>query len=373
MGSVPTEEGTSMEHDNKTRDVSPAVSVIVPCRNERDQIESALKSILTQETPPGGFEIIVADGMSDDGTREILARLAAEDSRLRIIDNPERIIPTGLNSAIRAAQGRIIIRMDAHTEYAPDYVQQCVAVLHETGADNVGGPWIARGKGFVGRATAAAFQSGFAVGGALGHQLSYEGALDTVYLGCWPVEVFERIELFDEEFVRSEDDEFNLRLTRSGGKIWQSPRIKSWYHPRESLLSLFQQQMQYGYWKVRVIQKHKIPASVRHLVPACFVFSLILLALASLWWPLAAWSWLVLVGTYATCNVAASFLTAARAGWKLFPLLPLVFACYHFAYGYGFLRGICDFIIFRRGPSSTYTELTRISAGRLSSKKSISQ
>ena len=179
--------------------------------------------------------------------------------------------------------------------------------------------------------------------------------------------------MFDEELARNQDDEFNLRLTRSGGKIWQSPRIKCWYHPRESLQFLFRQQMQYGYWKVRVIQKHKIPASVRHIVPACFVFSLIWLTLASLWWPPAAWSLLLLVGTYLTFNIGASFFTAASAAWKFFPFLPLVFACYHFAYGYGFLRGICDFIVFRRRPSCAYTELTRISTGRMSSKKSTSQ
>ena len=125
----------------------PTVSVIVPCRNERDYIENSVRSILAQEPPPGGFEVIVADGMSDDGTRDILKRLTEEDSRLQVVDNPERIIPAGLNSAIRAAQGKIIVRMDAHTDYASDYVRQCFEVLHETGADNVGGPWIAEGKG----------------------------------------------------------------------------------------------------------------------------------------------------------------------------------------------------------------------------------
>ena len=292
----------------------PTVSVIVPCRNEKDYIENSIRSILAQEPPPGGFEVIVADGMSDDGTRDILKRLTEEDSRLRVVDNPERIIPAGLNSAIRAAHGKIIVRMDAHTDYAPDYVRQCFAVLHETGADNVGGPWIAEGKGFIGRAIAAAFQSAFAVGGALCHRSDYEGTLDTVYLGCWPIEVFERIGLFDEEFVRSEDDEFNLRLTRAGGKIWQSPRIKSWYHPRESLGSLLQQQVQYGYWKVRVIQKHKIPASIRHLIPGCFVLSLIFLALASPWSRVALWGWIGLAGLYLLCNLAASILTACACG-----------------------------------------------------------
>ena len=181
----------------------------------------------------------------------------------------------GLNAAIRVAQGSIIIRLDAHTKYAPDYIRQCLAVLQETGADNVGGPCIAEGKGFVSQAIAAAFHSPFAVGGARWHDLDYVGAADTVHLGCWRREVFDRIGLFDEELVRNQDDEFNLRLTRAGGKIWHSPRIKSWYRPRESLRALIRQYMQYGYWKVRVIQKHKMPASVRHLIPGGFVLLLI--------------------------------------------------------------------------------------------------
>jgi glycosyltransferase involved in cell wall biosynthesis len=343
----------------------PTVSVIVPCRNEKEYIESCVRSILTQESPPGGFEVIVADGMSDDGTRDILQRVSEGDSRLRVVDNQERIIPAGLNSAIRAARGSIIVRMDAHTDYAPDYVRQCFAVLHQTGADNVGGPWIAQGKGFVGRAIAAAFQSAFAVGGALCHRSDYEGTLDTVYLGCWPIEIFERIGLFDEEFVRSEDDEFSLRLTRAGRKIWQSPRIKSWYHPRESLGSLLQQQVQYGYWKVRVIQKHKIPASIRHLIPGCFVLSLIVFALASPWSGIALWCWIALAGLYSLCSLVASIVTAWRTEWKIFPLLPIVFACYHFGYGYGFLRGLLDFVIFRREPTHAYTKLTRPSTSDL--------
>ena len=172
---------------------SPSVSIIVPCRNERDHIETCVRSILAQEPPSGDFEIIVADGISDDGTREILNRLAEEDSRLRIIDNPGRIVSTGLNAAIRIAKGKIIIRMDAHTEYAPDYVRQCVEVLQDSGADNVGGPWVAKGKGLMGQAIAAAFQSPFSAGGPCGHDPNYEGTLDTVYLGCWPRDVFNRI------------------------------------------------------------------------------------------------------------------------------------------------------------------------------------
>jgi succinoglycan biosynthesis protein ExoA len=343
-------------------DAEPAVSIVVPCRNERDHIESCIRSILAQEPLPGGFEIIVADGMSDDGSRDILTNLAKDERRLRIVDNPARIVSTGLNIAIKLAKGKIILRMDAHTEYAPDYIRQCVAVLKETGANNVGGPWVAKGAGFVSRAIAAAFQSPFGAGGARGHDASYEGEADTVYLGCWTTDVFDRIGLFDEDLVRNQDDEFNFRLKLAGGKIWQSPRIKSWYKPRGSLCALFKQYMQYGYWKVRVIQKHRMPASLRHLVPGMFVLLMLVLPLVALWWSLAGWAWLALMGIYTLGNVAASSLTAARQGWNLFLLLPCVFACYHFGYGLGFLHGIWDLVVLRRRPSRTYTELTRASA-----------
>jgi succinoglycan biosynthesis protein ExoA len=336
-----------------------ALSIVIPCRDERDHIESCLRSILAQAPPPGGFEVIVADGMSGDGTREILKRLAGEDPRLRVIDNPGRIVSTGLNAAIREAQGSIIIRMDVHTEYASDYIFQCLAVLQETGADNVGGPWVAKAEGLLGRAIATAFQSPFSVGDPRGHNARYEGPHDTVYLGCWPREVFDKTGFFDEELVRNQDDEFNLRLMRAGGKIWQSPRIKSWYRPRESLRALFRQYLQYGYWKVRVIQKHRMPTSVRHLIPASFALLLTVLPLVSLAWPAMVWGWLGLLGTYFMCSISISFLIAARTEWKLLPILPLVFACYHVAYGYGFLRGLWDFVILRRGAHRTYTELTR--------------
>lgn len=359
---VTPHSGMRVERASNIKDAPPDVSVIVPCRNEKDHIEDALKSILAQEPPPGDFEIIVADGMSDDGTRTILERLREKHPRLHIIENPGRIVSTALNAAIGSARGGIIMRMDAHTSYARDYIRQCVEVLRETGSDNVGGPWVARGNGLIGGAIAAAFQSPFACGGATGHDPTYEGAVDLVYLGCWRREVCDRIGLFDEELVRNQDDEFNFRLKLAGAKIWQSPRIKSWYKPRASLVSLFKQYMQYGYWKVRVIQKHKIPASSRHLAPGIFVVLILILPAISFYWFLAMWLWLAAAGMYATCALVASCVTAARHGWRFLPVLPVVFACYHFGYGLGFLHGVWDFVILRRGPSRIYTELTRASA-----------
>src|SRR5688572_21937818 len=239
---------------------NPLVSIVLPCRNEQGYIQACLQSALDQDPPEGGYEIIVADGMSTDGTRQYLEQMARQHPQIRVLDNPGRIVSTGLNAAIRAARGDNIVRMDAHTIYAPDYVRQCLAVMEETGADNVGGPMQTTARTFMERAIRAVFHSSFAVGGARSHQTSYEGYVDTVIYGCWKKEVFKRLGYFDEELVRNQDDEFNLRLTRAGGKIYQAPRIRSRYHVRGSLTALFRQYMQYGYWKTLVIRKHRMPA-----------------------------------------------------------------------------------------------------------------
>jgi len=297
--------------------------------------------------------------MSNDGTRAILERLTQENPCLHVIENPAGIVSTGLNEAIKASTGKVIVRMDAHTRYASDYICQCVSVLEETSADNVGGPWVAKGTGRVSEAIAAAFQSAFAIGGAKGHNANYTGLVDTVYLGCWRREVFDRIGFFDEELIRNQDDEFNLRLIRAGGKVWQSVCIRSWYTPRASLRAVFRQYMQYGYWKVRVMQKHRIPAAVRHLIPGAFIFCLLTLPLISIWWTMAAWLWAGIIALYSVSTVAASVWTARRKGFYIFPLLPAVFAMYHVAYGYGFLCGIWDFVILRRKPHRAFVKLTR--------------
>ena len=341
----------------------PAVSIVIPCRNERDQIKATLETILAQESPPGGFEIIVLDGMSDDGTRQLLEEVGRGDRRLKVIDNPERTTACGMNAGIRHARGRYVAIMGAHNRYAPDYLCSSLKVLQETRADNVGGTMLCVGQSRLQKAIAMAHHSGFAVGGARWHNINYEGPADTVFGGVYRRDVFDRIGLFDEELVRNQDDEFNLRLVSAGGKIWHSRRIKSWYTPRSSLRDLFLQYLQYGYWKVRVIQKHKLPASVRHVVPGCFVLSLIAVPMVSLFWAPALWVLLALIGLYSVCNITASLLTAARNGRVLVTVLPLVFATYHFGYGLGFLHGIWDFLIFRRGPSRQYAKLSRTTMG----------
>src|SRR5207237_2775783 len=198
-------------------------------------------------------------------------QIASQNSQVRVLNNPGRIVSTGLNAALQAARGEVVVRMDAHTTYASDYLQKCLAVLRETGADNVGGPMRTNAISYKERAIRAVFHSPFAVGGARSHNPHYEGYVDTVIYGCWKKDIFERVGYFDEELVRNQDDEHNLRIVRSGGKVYQSPRIYSWYRVRDSFKALLRQYMQYGYWKVLVSRKHQLPASIVHGVPGLCV------------------------------------------------------------------------------------------------------
>jgi GT2 family glycosyltransferase len=357
----------------------PRVSVLIPCRNEVSGIEACVRGALEQEGVGGDLEVVVIDGASDDGTAAVLERMASEEPRLRVLSNPRSIVSVAMNLGVRAARGEILIRMDAHTEYAPDYVRECVEALERTGAENVGGPARTRAEGYWERVIAAAYHSPFAVGGARFHDVAFEGYVDTVPYGCWRRATLDRFGLFDEELVRNQDDEHNLRITRGGGRIWQTPRIRSWYRPRPSLRGLFRQYSQYGYWKVRVIRKHRVPASWRHLVPGVFVLGLVGLPLvaAGCWgvaglvggsegwlgrgavWLVSLWA--ALVGLYLITSCGASIVAAVRgagpAGWGM----PLAFAHYHIGYGWGFLRGLWD-AWFRGaggGGSENFRRLTR--------------
>lgn len=346
-----------------------SVSVIVPCRNEVKSIDLFLRSLLSQNLTGIDWEVVVADGMSDDGTREKLRRMCEQDSRMRMIDNPLRIASTGLNLAIRAARNDIVLRMDVHTEYQADYIRRSVELLERSAAASVGGACIARGQGYLGKAIAAAFHSGFAVGGARWHRPAHEGPTDTVHLGCWRREALEQVGLFDENLARNQDDELNLRLRRAGGVIWQSPRIVAWYCPRASLSALFRQYFQYGFWRVAVLRKHRRLGAWRQVAPAGFVaFNLTILAQVMIVKSLGGAPGLSLTAAgavdilYLVASLVAAFNTAKRDGWSLFPVLPFVFATYHFSYGIGFLLG--TFYFFGKIPTHAsgecfFTQLSR--------------
>ena len=320
----------------------PFVTILLPIRNEARYIARCLDAVLTQNYAPEKIEVLVVDGMSVDGTREIVTQFAARDSRVRLVDNPERYVPTALNHGIRIARGTVVIRVDGHAIIAKDYVRRCIDDLARVEADCVGGPIRTIGETWMAAGIAIAQSSPFGVGNAAfryAHRAQY---VDTLAFGAYRRGVFDRIGLFDEELIRNQDDEFNYRLTSSGGKIWLDPEIRSDYFSRASLRALWSQYQGYGFWKVRVIQKHGRPASWRHLVPGAFVLAL----LASVVFGALFGSPLLLLGvasSYVLVSLAAAVWVAVRRGPGYLPLLPFAFATMHLAYGVGFLVGLVRF------------------------------
>jgi len=328
---------------------SDSVSVVIACRNENPRILNLLENLRAIDWQSRSFEVLIADGMSTDGTRDILREFAQHNSWCSVVDNPEQIAATGLNRAIRQASGEYIIRMDAHTSYEPEYVGRSIEVLEGSGAWNAGGPQRSKAKGYIQRAIQAGYHSAFASGGARFRDDRYCGPADTVPYGCWRKRTLLDVGLFDEALVRNQDDELNLRLRLAGGGIWQDPSIVSWYTPRASLLGLFQQYSQFGFWRVAVLRKHPSTAAWRHYVPgAAGAGGLILLGLGALGALTgnhllltgSLWTLALLAMLYAALSLIASFQAAARYGWDLLPILPVTFALYQSGYATGFGLGL---------------------------------
>lgn len=329
---------------------APFVSVVIPMRNEAETIGTLLAEVLAQDYG-GCIEVLVVDGESSDGSARVVEMSAARDPRVRLLHNPRRIVPSALNIAIRAARGDIICRIDGHTRIAPDYIRTGVEALRRTGADNVGGPMRAVGGGWFGDAVATATSSRFGVG-AYFHYGTEEREVDTVYLGMWPRTVFERVGLFDEELVRNQDDEFNYRLRKAGGRVVLIPAMRSWYQNRQTLITLLRQYYQYGQWKVRVLQKHPRQMSWRHFVPPCFVAGVGALAGLGIVAPLAGVVARVIFDVYLLAILALAVGITPRRGLTAWLATALAFASIHLAWGAGFLNGLITFAGRWRAPET---------------------
>ena len=318
----------------------PFVSFVVPMHNEADSIAACVESMLVQDYPAERFEVILVDGASEDDTREVVGALARRDSRIRLLDNPRRIVPTAMNIGIRAARGEIVARVDGHTHIAPDYLSAGVEVLERTGADNAGGPMNAVGGGWFGDAVAAATSSRFGIGSYF-HFGTEEREVDTVYLGMWPRRAFEKVGLFDEELVRNQDDELNYRIRKAGGRVVLTPRMRSWYQNRTGFRRLVRQYFQYGEWKVRVLQKHPLQMSWRHFVPPAFVAALLALMALGVFSAMARAAAAALVATYVVAVLAAAWGSGRDSTARL--AAALAFVAIHLSWGSGFLIGLGKF------------------------------
>jgi succinoglycan biosynthesis protein ExoA len=342
-------------------DPSGFVSVIMPVFNEERHIEATLRTILSQDYPADRFEVIVADGMSSDRTREMVRAFETRDARVRLVDNPGRIVSTGLNRALQEARGEVIVRMDGHSEYPEDYVRRVVELLHETGAVCSGGVLVPEGKDYISKAVAAAYYSPLAIGASMRGQAGTSGMreVDTVYCGCWRRERLLEVGGFDEEMVRNQDDELSFRLRKGGGRIVQSLGIRVRYWVRNSFGKLFRQFAQYGYWKVRVVRKHPRQAHLRHLLPPLFVVALLVTVGLTPWHRLASATLAVLVSGYLLAITAEAFRQSMRSGFRLWPGIATALVSIQIGYGWGFLRGLGDWLFGRQQHAPHFAQITR--------------
>jgi succinoglycan biosynthesis protein ExoA len=324
----------------------PYVTIIFPIRNESAFIRRGLLAIPVQNYPVERMEILIADGMSGDDTRRIIQDFAEEHTelKLQILNNPRRIVPTGMNIALRQAKGEIIIRVDGHCIIAPDYVRNCVNHLQQDGVDGVGGSMETIGETHLAKAIAIGMSSPFGVGNSAFRTIAGKSMLvDTVPFPAYTRKIIERAGPYDEELERNQDDEYNYRIRDLGGKILLAEDVHSAYFSRGSLKSLWRQYFQYGFWKVRVLQKHPRQMSLRQFVPPVFVLALfgsLLLALFPICRPLS----LVTPLVYLVVNLFVSLNTASKYGWQYLLPLPIIFAILHLSYGMGFLVGMLRFV-----------------------------
>jgi GT2 family glycosyltransferase len=293
--------------------------------------------------------------MSEDGTGRILERYADRHPEIRVLENRRRITPAALNTAIRAATGEIIVRMDAHVVYPCEYLPRLVEALQTSDADNVGGIIVtlpADGTA-VARAIAIGLSHPFGVGNAYFRiGVGAPRWVDSVPFGCFRREVFERIGLFDEELVRNQDDEFNLRLIKHGGRILLLPDVVSYYFARRGLRDVARMYYQYGYFKPLVAKKLDRLMNLRQLVPALFLISLAVSAALATWFPAARVAAAAIAGTYVATVLGVAASAVRRSGWRCALALAAVFPTVHLSYGFGSLHGVLHHVLQpRRQPS----------------------
>lgn len=330
--------------------LSPKISIIVPCYNEERTIGLLLKAILSQTVPSEQLEVIIADGLSTDRTREVIQ--AFQDSHpaltIQIIDNPRRIIPAALNLAIQASHGDTIIRLDAHCMPYSDYIERCLQALQTGKGDNVGGVWEIRAfenegqpPSAIARSIAVAAAHPLGVGDAYYRYATHPQSVDTVPFGSFKRSLIESIGAFDETLLANEDYEFNVRVRQSGGTVWLDPAIRSIYFARPDLIALAKQYWRYGFWKAHMLRRYANTLRWRQALPPAFVSSLIILSILSPWSSLARGLLGIQVAVYITILFLATIPIAIKKKDPFLLLgLPLSIITMHLCWGSGLLAGL---------------------------------
>lgn len=316
----------------------PRVTLVIPVRNEAAHIQACLASVREQSYPAERLEIIVVDGASTDATSSLARDAAAADARIRVLDNPTRTMPTGLNIGIREASGHLIGVVSGHSVLAPDYVERAVDAMEATQAWSVGGRIVRRTHGPMHRAIAIATSSPVGVGDSTHNYGTEAGWVETVFPGFWRRQTFDRVGTFDPAMVANEDNELSYRIRRAGGGIWYDPAITVEYVPRSTIGGLFHQYRRYALGKVRVFRKHRGGLRWRHLVPAAWLAFLVAGGVLAVFEPATWLIWAAGVAAYLVAVLVSSARLAERgvAWWRV----ALALVTLHIAYGIGTWQGV---------------------------------
>ena len=324
------------------------VSVIIPCRNEEKFIAKCLDSVLAQTYPKNKMEVLVIDGESGDKTAEIVGSYSEKYPFIRVIKNPKKITPAAMNMGIKEAHGEVVVRLDAHSIYPSDYIEKGVGYLKKLQADNVGGirRAVPAKKTMAAKAIALTFSSFFGVGNAR-YQTGTEKPreVDTVFCGFYRKEIFKKIGFYNENLVRSQDMEFNIRLKRNGGKIILVPDITIQYFPKSDFGAFFRHNIKDGIWAI-VPLKFGVRLKLRHFIPLFFVLGLFGSFVLSFWYYPFIFATLGIAVLYlsAALYFSAKLLTEENNG-SLLLFLVTAFAVRHFGYGIGSLIGLVKLIL----------------------------
>ena len=324
------------------------LTVIVPIYNEEKYIAKCIESIMQQDYPKDDLEVLFVDGMSTDRTREIIASYQLQCPYLRVLDNPDRIVPPAMNIGIRAAKGDVIIRLDAHAIFPTNYFSELVRYLYELKAENVGGVCrtLPVNDTPVCQSIAAVLSSSFGMGNSYFRVGADEiKEVDTVPFGCFHRDLFDRIGYFDEELVRNQDDEFNGRIIKNGGKIYLLPHLVIDYYARDTIKKVYKMFYQYGVFKPLVNKKLGSPATLRQFFPLCFVLGLIVGLVLSIFFKYIRYTYLAVILLYFA--LATYFSLKDTKSLKRILIQDWTYFVVHFGYGWGYLTGIFK-LIFKR-------------------------
>ncbi|KAJ49428.1 glycosyltransferase involved in cell wall biosynthesis [Clostridium tetanomorphum] len=322
------------------------VSIVIPCRNEESYIKKCLDSFINQTYPKELYEVLVCDGMSIDSTREIVKEYEEDYDNIKLIDNEGLSAPKGMNKGIKYSKADVIIIFGAHAYAKEDFIEENIKTLIANDVGCVGGPIETINEDDKGLAISMAMSSPFGVGNALFRYAQEETYVDTVAFGCYRKSVLDKVGYFDEELVRNQDDELNFRVVKNGYNILLSPKIRSYYYSRSSLKKLWKQYYQYGFWKVRVMQKHGRTASIRHLVPAAFVVTNILGISLGIFFKWILYLWFIELALYAIGDIVSSS-KLIKKNKKIWKYIFFIFPILHISYGLGFLNGLMNFYILK--------------------------